>query len=119
MSERSIKEKLEQPIIYSKYQYAMDTVANRLKVIGADLTEQHRRPIIQNISGRLKSAERICKKLEKKNADLAVLNDVKHNDVFGSDTNVVSLVTADAVVDYPKMSKLDVANLILDRVLNK
>ena len=58
-------------------------------------------------------------KLVKKNADLAVLNDVKHNDVFGSDTNVVSLVTADTVVDYPKMRKLDVANLILDRTIHK
>ena len=58
-------------------------------------------------------------KLQKKHADLAVLNDVKHNEVFGSDTNVVSLVTANGVVDYPEMSKLDVANLILDRVVNK
>ena len=58
-------------------------------------------------------------KLIKKHADLAVLNDVKHNDVFGSDTNVVSLVTADNVTDYPQMSKLDVANLILDRAVNK
>ncbi|MCH5159263.1 MAG: bifunctional phosphopantothenoylcysteine decarboxylase/phosphopantothenate--cysteine ligase CoaBC [Clostridiales bacterium] len=59
------------------------------------------------------------KKLLKKHADLAVLNDVKHNDVFGSDTNVVSLVTADSVADYPEMSKLDVADLILDRAINK
>ena len=59
------------------------------------------------------------KKLKKKHADLAVLNDVKHNDVFGSDTNVVSLVTADSVEDFPEMSKLDVANLILDRTLKQ
>lgn len=58
-------------------------------------------------------------KLIKKHADLAVLNDVKHNDVFGSDDNVVSLVTFDSVTDYPKMSKLDVANLILDRAMSK
>lgn len=58
-------------------------------------------------------------KLIKKNADLAVLNDVKQNDVFGSDTNVVMLVTADGETAYPKMSKLDVANLILDRAVSK
>lgn len=58
-------------------------------------------------------------KLSKKRADLAVLNDVKHNDVFGSDTNVVSFVTSDSVVDYPKMSKYDVANLILDKAIGK
>lgn len=55
-------------------------------------------------------------KLIKKHADLAVLNNIKQNDVFGSDTNVVTLVTADGYTDYPKMSKADVANLILDKV---
>ncbi|MCH5151286.1 MAG: bifunctional phosphopantothenoylcysteine decarboxylase/phosphopantothenate--cysteine ligase CoaBC [Clostridiales bacterium] len=63
--------------------------------------------------------ENARKKLTKKHADLAVLNDVKHNDVFGSDTNVVTLVTADNAVDYPEMNKLDVANLILDRAVGK
>lgn len=58
-------------------------------------------------------------KLYKKHADLAVLNDVKHNDVFGSDTNTVTLVTADSAVDYPEMSKLDVANIILDKAVGK
>ncbi len=55
----------------------------------------------------------------KKNADLCVLNDVKNNDVFGSDTNVVTLITATGHVDYPKMSKHDVANLILDKAIGK
>ena len=58
-------------------------------------------------------------KLTKKHADLAVMNDIKHNDVFGSDTNVVTLVTADAEVSYPEMSKLEVANIILDRAIGK
>ena len=58
-------------------------------------------------------------KLTKKHADLAVMNDVKHNAVFGSDTNVVTLVTSDQAVDYPEMSKLEVANIILDRALGK
>lgn len=58
-------------------------------------------------------------KLSKKHADLAVLNDVKHNEVFGSDTDVVTFVTAEGATDYPEMSKYDVANLILDRALGK
>ena len=58
-------------------------------------------------------------KLNKKHADLAVLNDVKHSDVFGSDTNVVTLVTANDAVDYPQMSKLNVANVIFDRIVGK
>lgn len=57
------------------------------------------------------------RKLNKKHADLAVLNDVKHNSVFGSDTDKVTLVSADEAVDYPEMSKKDVANLILDKVV--
>ncbi len=58
-------------------------------------------------------------KLQSKHADLAVLNDVKHNDVFGSDTNVVTFVTKEGATDYPQMSKADVAQLILDRALGK
>ena len=58
-------------------------------------------------------------KLSKKNADLAVMNDVRHNDVFGSDTNVVTLVTGNTAVNYPEMSKLEVANIILDRAIGK
>ena len=84
MSERSVREKLEQPIVSSKYQYAMDTVTNRLKLIGADLTEQYRRPIIQNISGRIKSAESICKKLEKKKLEVSFnIAAEKLNDIAG------------------------------------
>lgn len=56
-------------------------------------------------------------KLLKKNADLCVLNDVKHNDVFGNDTNVVTLITKDSATPYPEMDKFDVANLILDRTV--
>ncbi len=58
-------------------------------------------------------------KLQKKHADLAVLNDVKHNDVFGSDTDVVTFVTAEGETSYDEMSKKDVANLILDKVVGK
>lgn len=58
-------------------------------------------------------------KLIKKRANLAVLNDVKHNDVFGSDTNVVTLVTQSDEQALPEMSKLAVANIILDRALGK
>ena len=63
--------------------------------------------------------ENAREKLHKKHADLAVMNDVKHNDVFGSDTNVVTLVTSNTAVDYPEMTKLEVANIILDRAVGK
>lgn len=60
--------------------------------------------------------ENARKKLVKKNADLCVLNVVKNNNVFGSETNTVTLLTADGETSYPEMSKADVAKLILDRV---
>ncbi len=55
-------------------------------------------------------------KLLSKHADLAVFNDVKHNSVFGSDTNVVTLVTESSSETFPEMSKTAVADLILDRL---
>lgn len=58
-------------------------------------------------------------KLVKKHADLAVLNDVKHNNVFGSDTDVVTLVDSDGQREYPEMSKEQVADLIFDRAVGK
>lgn len=58
-------------------------------------------------------------KLIEKHADLAVLNDVKHNAVFGSDTNTVTFVTSDGEQAYPEMDKLAVANLILNKAIGK
>ena len=58
-------------------------------------------------------------KLAKKHADLVVLNNVKANDVFGSDTNVVTLITNDSQTDYPRLNKSEVAQLILDKVCSK
>lgn len=58
-------------------------------------------------------------KLLKKHADIAVLNDVKGHNVFGSDTNTVTIVTEKSATPYPEMSKIAVADLILDRAVGK
>ena len=56
-------------------------------------------------------------KLEKKNADLIVANDVSRSDAgFGVDTNIVTLITRSDRQSLPLMSKRDVADGILDRV---
>jgi len=56
-------------------------------------------------------------KLERKCADLFVANDVSQEGAgFGTDTNIVTLVEAEGDTPLPMMSKLDVANRILDRV---
>lgn len=57
------------------------------------------------------------KKLEKKNADLVVANDVSRADAgFGVDTNAVTLVTRAGRTELPLMPKREVADGILDAV---
>jgi len=57
-------------------------------------------------------------KLERKNADLVVANDVTQEGAgFGVDTNVVTMIDrAGGVYPYEKMSKVEVADAILDRL---
>ncbi len=56
-------------------------------------------------------------KLDKKNADLIVANDVTRSGAgFGVDTNAVTLITRQDETALPVMSKRDVADAILDRV---
>lgn len=57
-------------------------------------------------------------KLEKKNADMIVANSLKTAGAgFGTDTNVVTLITKDKVKEYEMMSKNDVADAILDAII--
>ena len=57
-------------------------------------------------------------KLERKNADLVVANDVTQEGAgFGVDTNIVTMIDrAGGVYPYEKMSKIEVADAILDRL---
>lgn len=56
-------------------------------------------------------------KLIKKNVDMIVANNLKTAGAgFGTDTNVVTLITRDAVQELPMMSKDEVAHQILDRI---
>ena len=58
------------------------------------------------------------KKLDKKNADMVVANDVTQPGAgFAGDTNRVTLVTRSDARELPLMSKRDVADAILDRAL--
>lgn len=110
--------------------YRPETVSDS-KIKAENLTVKFvKNPDIAATVGKVKGDKFVCvfsaetdhclenarKKLVKKNADLCVLNDVKNNNVFGSETNTVTLLTADGETAYPEMSKADVAKLILDRV---
>ncbi len=58
-------------------------------------------------------------KLAKKNLDLIVANDVTAEGAgFGVDTNIVTLITAEAYDSLPKMTKREVADRILNKVLS-
>ena len=57
------------------------------------------------------------KKLQKKKADLIVLNDISDNEAgFGVDTNKVTLISHDSVEELPLMTKKEVAYRLLDRI---
>lgn len=59
------------------------------------------------------------KKLKKKKADLIVANNLRDEGAgFGTDTNVVTLVMEEGIVELPCMSKEQVAEAVLDAIQN-
>lgn len=59
-------------------------------------------------------------KLKKKNVDMIVANNLRTDGAgFGTDTNVVTLITASGARELPKMTKRQVADAILDRILEQ
>ena len=59
-------------------------------------------------------------KLAKKNLDMIVANNLKQSGAgFGTDTNVVTIITSDTVKELPLMSKDEAANQIIDCILEK
>ena len=64
--------------------------------------------------------ENAFKKLESKNVDMIVANSLKTEGAgFGTDTNVVTLITKDGKTELPIMSKDEVAMKILDAAVNR
>ena len=58
-------------------------------------------------------------KLMKKNLDVIVANNLKVEGAgFGTDTNVVTFITKDEVKELPLMDKAEVADCILDYLLD-
>ena len=59
-------------------------------------------------------------KLSKKNADMIVANNLKVKGAgFGTDTNIVTIITKDEVKELPIMSKDEVANALLNEIVKK
>lgn len=58
------------------------------------------------------------KKLEKKNLDLIVANNLKKEDAgFGTDTNIVTLLSKENTMELPIMSKAEVAKELLNYIM--
>ena len=59
-------------------------------------------------------------KLKKKNVDMIVANNLRTEGAgFGTETNVVTLITSDGAKELPLMSKAEVADAILDAIIGK
>ena len=57
-------------------------------------------------------------KLERKNLDMIVANNLKTKGAgFGTDTNVVTLITKDSLTELPIMQKEEVARQLIDTIL--
>lgn len=60
------------------------------------------------------------RKLEKKNVDMIVANNLKVQGAgFGTDTNVVTIITRDTCKELEMMSKADVAEAIITEILER
>ncbi len=81
----------------------------------------HRRPD-QTICGFSMETQNMVensrKKLEKKKLDMIVANNLKVQGAgFGTDTNIITLITRDQEIQYEIMSKAMVADRILDQII--
>jgi phosphopantothenoylcysteine decarboxylase/phosphopantothenate--cysteine ligase len=76
------------------------------------------RPVLVGFAAETGSLDRAAEKLARKGVDVLVANDVSEpGSGFGTDTNRVSILTADGSrEDLPLLSKREVAHRILDRV---
>jgi phosphopantothenoylcysteine decarboxylase/phosphopantothenate--cysteine ligase len=77
------------------------------------------RPVIVGFAAETGSLERAPEKAARKGVDLLVANDVAEaGSGFGTDTNRVTIVVPGAEPEpWPQLSKAEVADRLLDRVL--
>ena len=60
------------------------------------------------------------KKLASKNCDMICANSLTQEGAgFGTDTNILTLITKDKNITLPKLSKEDTAHKVLDEILKK
>lgn len=107
---------------------------NKIKKSGINTTLELKRTkdILKELGSRKTNKQFICgfsmetenmlensaKKLESKNLDMIVANNLKVSGAgFGTDTNVITIITKDSTEELPIMSKQDCADKILDKIV--
>ncbi|MCD8390625.1 MAG: bifunctional phosphopantothenoylcysteine decarboxylase/phosphopantothenate--cysteine ligase CoaBC [Firmicutes bacterium] len=110
------------------------TAAEKIKKSGGDMSIELTRTkdILKALGENKRAGQLICgfsmetenlvensrKKLTAKNADMIAANNLKTEGAgFGTDTNVITLITKDGVTELPLMSKPDAAHAILTALL--
>jgi phosphopantothenoylcysteine decarboxylase/phosphopantothenate--cysteine ligase len=97
-----------------------DLLAETAERVGAGVRASGaHRPILVGFAAETGSFARVAEKLRNKGVDLLVANDVAEpGSGFGTDTNKVTIYSVDAAPEeLPLMSKREVAELLLDRVV--
>lgn len=103
------------------------------KESGMNVIELERtRDILQHLGEHKKEGQILCgfsmetenlmensvKKLHKKNADMIIANSIKKDGAgFGTDTNVITIITENDAVAYPIMTKYEAADEILNAII--
>ena len=114
-----------QPAVYTDEKIKKSNVQMSLELTGTrDILKylgEHKRPG-QFLCGFSMETENMIEhsaaKLRKKNLDMIVANNLKVEGAgFGTDTNVVTLISKEDMAELPCMSKDDVADKILDAIL--
>ena len=97
------------------------------------ITLERTQDILKYLGGHKRAEQFICgfsmetenmlensrEKLTKKNVDMIVANNLKVKGAgFGTDTNVVTIITTDGCKELDIMSKVEVANAILDEIMS-
>jgi phosphopantothenoylcysteine decarboxylase/phosphopantothenate--cysteine ligase len=97
-----------------------DLLAETSERVGAAIrVSGARRPILVGFAAETGSFDRVADKLRNKGVDLLVANDVEApGSGFGTDTNKVTIYSTDLQPEeLPQLSKREVAELLLDRVV--
>ena len=87
----------------------------------ASIVDRSDRPFVVGFAAETGGVERAIDKARRKNVDLLVYNNVSEpGSSFGSDTNEVVIINSDGETDqWPLMSKRDVAEKLVDLILNE